>query len=125
MALSNEEARRIDQAIAEKVMGWIRPRPEWVKLTPDSPWVNPENGKGYHPIEIPNYSTNIAAAWEVVEKLEREFKLVQFHLRHLIGIKTSKWLARGYSSGNICFESEGETAPHAICLVALESRIYT
>lgn len=51
----------IDALVAERVMGWTRStRPG------DYPWKLP-NGK--QSIITPDYSTDIAAAWQVVEKL--------------------------------------------------------
>lgn len=71
-----------------------------------------------HVEETKQYSTDIAAAWEVV---------------HIVGTRKQSFTLYGYfSEGFVCnFSSrdedesavyaEGETAPHAICLAALES----
>lgn len=62
----------------------------------------------------PHYSTDIAAAWEVVEKLnpkEDEFRLVNFRGQ---GWECTFRFFRGD-------REEGETVPHSICLAALKA----
>lgn len=58
---------------------------------------------------IPHYSTDISAAWEVVEKFGR-FDLI------LNG--SGAWCAEFYGSWDRSF---GDSAPHAICLAALKA----
>lgn len=60
---------------------------------------------------LKQYSTDIAAAWEVVEKLCRDSE------RHFVIEKTGAWLVR-FRAGEF---TPGETAPHAICLSALKA----
>lgn len=61
-----QAGRELDALIAEKVMEWTQCGfdeigQEWTGI--------PEGGQpGYHSV-IPSYTTNIAAAWQVVEKL--------------------------------------------------------
>jgi hypothetical protein len=99
------DSREIDQLVAEKVMGWIKP-PATSVLKPM--WVAPPKGTVYP--ELPKFSTNIQDAWAVVEKLKEEklFRLTQ----SLEG----KWWAD--------FNDEREyheSAPMAICLAALKA----
>lgn len=120
--------RELDALIAQHVMGWIG--------------VNAENGTGYPPTAnlnpyqegldfqayerarnsydfIPEYSTDISAAWEVVEKL----KVLTEHNGKLFSSR-DPWLsfARILSSYDSSF---GETLwhmnPKEICLAALKA----
>lgn len=70
---------------------------------------------------IPNYSTDVAAAWEVVEKFKS--KKIEFALIRDVSI----WQASFQWNDSFpyhwdCIEwVDGETAPHAICLAALKA----
>src|SRR4030042_5169505 len=94
--LSLKAGRELDALVAEKVMGWV-----WMRLEPGHVWGDgsilkedecraslyrhdnllavwgtliPDDGKyphGQPSASIPYYSTDIAAAWQVVEKLRR------------------------------------------------------
>lgn len=100
--------RELDALVAEKVMGWksVEHRFE----DPFHRWdgIAPEHGS--HRFTVPDFSTDIAAAWEVVEKLndlilERDVTAEGTRYNVVIdGIET--W---------------AETAPHAICLAALKA----
>ena len=57
------------------------------------------------------YSTDIAAAWEVVEKL------AAYNPSKFLIEKCGAWLVR-FDDGTF---TPGETAPHAICLAALKA----
>lgn len=65
-------------------------------------------------IEIPHYSTDIAAAWDVVEKLK--IKGFDFVLHWKTAWECIFWFGR-----DKWFESNCETAPRAICLAALKA----
>lgn len=100
--------RELDGLIAEKVMGCFSlDRDEYAtwscdcNLTSDL-WHCGESGS------LKSYSTDIAAAWEVVEKLRDDNFAIEEHGTH--------WKAR--------FGTEwagAETAQHAICLAALRA----
>lgn len=88
--------REVDALVAEKVMGWTISEGFYY-------------GPGERvPANIPRYSTDIAAAWEVVEKMRGAagFMLVNF--------AGGGWQA---DIGDAC--EHAETAAHAICLAAL------
>lgn len=55
--LNMEAGREMDCAVDEFIFG-----NEWTHIAPGVPWD-----------DIPTYSTDIAAAWQVVEKLERDY----------------------------------------------------
>lgn len=79
-----EAGRELDRFIAERVMGWRWF--QWPGLRPGFPVMQPPEQWGIHteeavakyavidcddspPDRLPHYSTDISAAWEVVEKL--------------------------------------------------------
>lgn len=111
-----KSGRDLDALMAEKVMGWTD-----VNL----------NGSGIPPHfkhltshELyPNYSTDIAAAWEVVEKLtSSEGIKLEIHpsncfKEYEVGITFED--KDGDAMGPFYFLEK--TAPHAICLAALKA----
>jgi hypothetical protein len=88
--------RELDALVAEKVMGRDMTRPAGFK----------------HPIGMPHYSTDIAAAWEVVERLRAAGHW--FDLRDIRG--NGYWASFGQE-----MSAEGKTASLAICLAALKA----
>jgi hypothetical protein len=103
--------RELDALVAEKVIGWTN-------LIGSSYDVNfggrPPGGKWDI---VPHYSTSIADAWLVVEKLKTLTADGDIHIECLHG----EW------SVSTCHEeawkgwSRADTAPLAICLAALEA----
>lgn len=120
--------RELDALVAEKVMGWrhwessyaVGPKPHWI--TPDG-----DSRVEWSP------STDIAAAWEVVDKLgsgamwmqrmshtgltsdSTEPELVEYtkaHGRH------PNWRVKFGKKGKWAFS---DSSPHAICLAALKA----
>ncbi len=85
--------RELDALVAEKVMGQYF-RNEWYKLYNDT---------------IPCYSTDISAAWKVVEKIKKEF----------VGISDPLNCNIWECSFTFKTSALGETAPLAICRAAL------
>lgn len=75
---------------------------------------------------VPNYSTNIAAAWELVHKLShRNFSFISHHNAGMSGsAKTPNnkgWMALFHIEGGPMDYTYGKTAPHAICAAALRA----
>lgn len=118
-----EAGRELDAAIAERVMGWTNCRvrvmydarglPSYGGGTP------PEGGKKR---PYPAYSTDIAAAWSVVERFVRD---TRFHLDSL-GFDGEEWrCAIGHDNDEGDADgwsfAEANTAPLAICLAALKA----
>ncbi len=105
--MTPEEHRTLDADVAEKVMGWGFPEPD----------------------STPSYSTDIAAAWTIVEKLRGEYVRVELAYARFFGPDT------GYQQGVFkwechihCAEPEnwrnyhpgyGQTPAEAICHAAL------
>lgn len=101
--------RELDMLVAEKVMGLNNT--EYVKE-----WTQEQMKivQGWWPKLYPNYSTDIAAAWEVVEKIQcRSFEL-NWHLDSYNFVRIYK---AKFQTTNFVY---GETAAHAICLAALK-----
>jgi len=130
-----EAGREMDARVAEEVMGW-----EWMRqepghkygggsiltkekckahlIQPDYKWIEwceliPDDGQYPRGMNhsIPHYSTDIAAAWEVVEKLDRGPVVI----RVTAGPETIVQFI-GYGGG-----ASGPTAPLAICRAALHA----
>jgi hypothetical protein len=75
---------------------------------------------------FPKYSTDIAAAWKVVEHVRKVSRMDCFSLYsptdesiHWYAIFDRKYHGRGYES--VYDGEQGESAPHAICLAALKA----
>ena len=65
--LAMEPGRELDKLVAEKVFGWeVVPKP--TRLLRDL-----RAGDVCHPDKVPSFSTKLAAAWLVVEELEKRF----------------------------------------------------
>lgn len=106
--------RELDALVAEKVMGW-----ELIGIAPSG-------GRVVHSPrlwekELPHYSSDIAAAWQVVEKMEKD--------GWESGCETSKgirrawfaWDRRKRFSPKLPKFAEAEAIPRAICLAALKA----
>ncbi|HVL13133.1 MAG TPA: hypothetical protein VM529_11245 [Gemmata sp.] len=123
--MSEQELRELDIEVAEKVFGIapreVRPRAsaEVVKVWTTNPailcdgaWEACELKRHGDP---PRYSTDIAAAWLVVEKLKMTVK------PSVLQVEEARWLAdvRGVCDDDRPWRGYGPTAPIAICLAAL------
>ena len=91
--------RELDALIAEKVMGWR------LQAEPYTCWNLPD---GDQRIYTPNFSTDIAAAWRVVEKMRSP----DFRLN-----REGDWVC--CFGGTVAFCGDGDTAALAICRAAL------
>ena len=109
--------RELDALVAEKVMGMVDNRPsgrsgemwgimDW--YAPGEPvWVG----------DFPLYSTDISAAWEVVEKMREKGFYLDTNNRQPEGY-WCEFADEGYEVGGQAF---GESEPHAICLASLRA----
>lgn len=101
-----EAGRELDALVAEKVMGLDC---SWRCVTLDG------TGRDRGPARrIKPYSTNIDAAWEVVEKLKEN------HTVNIHGYSDG-WEVGLIGPGSAAVDGQAETAPHAICLAALKA----
>lgn len=99
----------LDQLVVQRVFGWVREPGGAFRAT------NP-NGTAawYEPGEVPRYSTDIRAAWRVVDEMvARDFAAEFFRYPTAApwGARFTKGIGRDYETA--------DTTPHAICLAAL------
>ena len=125
MAYEMNAGRELDALVAEKVMGlnfpdnYLEAEKRWVNLDP-----TPADCIIMMNV-IPHYSTQIADAWRVVEKLLPHFRLEYYDAEAVEGhtdyTDTTGWHCDFWlDSGHGCAEA-GATAPLAICLAALKA----
>ena len=119
--------RELDALVAEKVMGWkpyMFPNPIHGFGQPSELLMDAESA-----IEldlIPRYSTDIAAAWKVVEKVKLNI-ITRYQDKWLctnVGSDFQFWCEYPNRYENLNDDSYcelGDTAPHAICLAALRA----
>lgn len=107
--------RELDMLVAEKVMQW-RCETLWSKLSGEYIGKCENYGRACAQ-HCPSYSTDIADAWEVVEKLQPRWVVniscLGDHLVTITGMKKDIEQKR--------FQSHEYSAPHAICLAALNT----
>lgn len=121
MALTIEEAHRINIAVAEKVMGYPA---VWTSTEPVQLTATEALARG----RIPSYSTDISAAWEVVEHIHKTTNLIISIQRQEVNdvnrgyyaVFMKKYFPPGGTNDIYDNWHFGETAPHAICLAALK-----
>jgi hypothetical protein len=122
--LAEPAGRELDNLVALRVMGYKFPTFEEMKETAEEQWKDQpscihffrgfdawlEDGEFKWKYNSKSYSTDISAAWEVVEKFD--FPEIKVQLRNHEG--PSLWkciLADGWATGR--------TAPEAICKASL------
>lgn len=119
MSIDLKPGRELDALVAEKVMGWVY-HPEWNKLAERV--YGDEPGLFYlRDRELPRYSENMSAVWEVVEKLNSLGWLISIgngYYRGLGGKVAVQFKPENQNAHDIVI---AETAPHAICLAALKA----
>lgn len=106
--------RELDQLVAEKIFGLEVVKETWdegkecsYSIGEPDYWYTANEPGGYLHNPVPFYSTDIAAAWEVFEKVKL-YRLERWNDGH------------GWSASSGRNRERGDTAPHAICLAALE-----
>lgn len=116
--------RELDARVAKDVMGWVT-----VKNMGSSYWGFPTPGAYAGEIPVPQYSSDIASAWEVVKKLKVHKNYVCFECsdcmtENLMTDGDESWYA-GFCLGRGYKVVGAENLPIAICLAALEAVRYT
>lgn len=97
----------INEAVARK-LGWSPPGPP-----PDSPtWKKPDGSYDF----VPDYSTDIKAAWEIVESMKTRNRSIEIWSP----MGDPHWVCRIYEGGEIIGGVGADTAPMAICLAFLK-----
>lgn len=110
MKRDTEPGRDLDRMVAEKVFGYE------VGMVGDKFVYRSPGGCGtyecqrLHAKDLPEFSTDIAAAWPVVEKLKDRVIDLLYHP------EADAW---SVMIGDL--NTTGYTAPHAICLAALRA----
>ncbi len=117
--------KKLDALVAEKVMGWKRIPIDPSRYGIDWMWDKKEGCLLIDSQECPKYSTDISAAWQVVEKMFQDAWSIQIEGSELIDSRLGhggfdvrfncKCGARGR------FDAEGDTLPVAVCLAALKT----
>lgn len=111
------DLREIDRKVAEHVMGWIRVKNSVGSHLIDSAHiVMDERRELYGTGSVPRYSTDIAAAWSVVEKMGN----VTFDILKLQA--DEEYVCEFVLAGNKISCSSSKSAPLAICKAALAAR---
>jgi hypothetical protein len=115
--MNSNQLRKIDALVAEHVMGWANIDVPDAKIPSLVIGVRYDMHGGVPAHwEVPSYSTNLAAAWEVVEKLTEEgYEFwVSGDGRVELYDQDDNQFHAGYSTRR--------TAPLAICLAALKAK---
>lgn len=110
--------REIDSLIATKVMGWKILTCKGIKIIAPPDYDGPDMMINADIKVIPSYSTDISAAWQVVEKMQEYGYILM-----LDATTTSEYYISfvGLKDGShISFFGNANTAPMAICRAALK-----
>ena len=123
--MTRPAGRALDAEVAEKVMGIHVDKVLRSVNVRDLPKVNQEfQAIGIPACCVPNYSSSIADAWSVVERLKEQGcdVMVRWAAAHANPLKLHQetWLCWIATSENKGFGDKADTAPLAICLAALK-----
>lgn len=135
--------RELDALIAENIFGWTWSQEKHrvadpdgysirkLLIPPNGEWIlrayELEPGMNSVRIPIPPYSTDIAAAWEVVEKLKMTVSAptAPYADGEYANSSETEWEVEvtklGSSDWSDIVSARALTAPHAICLAALKA----
>lgn len=115
--LAMEAGRELDALVAEQVMGW-KNTGKRVSLAYRAVMTMHTDKTGTYR-RVPNCSTDIYGAWEVIGKIKEKYEVATLDYRN-------KWVCYLVEtiteSGNLDtpdIEAYGQTAPEAICKAAL------
>ena len=112
--LNMEAGRKMDALIAEKVMGLP---PEWTHFEPHGKEFDTSIGR-VAISEVAHYSTDIAAAWEVMEKMSKRYDIVVGVCGGLASCKILREVEHDWK-WEMIVEQIYESSPFAICKAAL------
>lgn len=125
-----QAGRDLDALVAERVMGYEkRAESEWLG---GFAWISHDDGHWYGVTSMPRFSTDISAAWDVVERLQSDalslgWKRRDFSLERKDRMVDGRWYCvtdavptdiypNGYAVDGVA-----DTAPLAICRAALKA----
>jgi hypothetical protein len=107
--------RELDALVAEKIFG-AKLIANPFGTDPHCDFPGRQLGKEFG--KLPKFSTDIAAAWEVLEALKKRGAMVHVHFTE------SQWMAswrKHNDPPSLVISAFAKTAPHAICLAALKA----
>ena len=112
-------SRELNVAVAERVMG--RCFHVWGTPNDGLLWTCTKcgitEGAAGGPLN-PRYSDEIAAAWQVVEKMREQGWWVEVRSDYNATVPLTRTIC-AFGKGQVCEFAEADTAPEAICLAAL------
>jgi len=132
LAIQRPPGRKLDALVAEKVMGFkdaLSQLSDYKTAGEQIETKYKQHGNyALHRAEvgalqctpgalIPQFSTSITAAWEIVEKLNMGFTLSDWWTH-----RRTQWSVEFIKSPER-FGATGKTVPHAICLAALKAMV--
>jgi hypothetical protein len=120
--LAHPANRCLDNWIAEYVMGWesMPDEENFLENLPKNARLQTKKLRGPQwERQIPNYSRDVAATWQIIELLRLN------NCRWQISNKDSEWIVCYRSVGENKFEARAHTVMLAICYVALQAVIHT
>ena len=121
-----EPGRELDALIAEKVMGWRRVNDEDPYFWPSKEMCDRLKEQypdviGYDYFPAPLFSTDTAAAWEVVEHMINTPGPDGDYWDVILDITSMKTICVMGELADYRVQAESKSTPHAICLVALKA----
>lgn len=117
MEITMKPGKELDALIAENVMGLpVLDYNNYGTITVS--YENDENRQAVW-VDLPKYSTDITAAWEVAEKLAE--KGFYYEIQQAWSQENTKRCRVYLNDGEARYIAIGDTAPHAICLAALKA----
>jgi hypothetical protein len=114
--LSPAAGRTLDALVAErmgKVFRWTNTGQPLIDVVP------PMYGAASHMEALPYYSTQISAAWELVEKAQAKGYEPIVRYDTVIGDWVANIVTNRHYQSYKSFNASANTAPHAICLAYL------
>lgn len=125
-----EAGRELDALVAEKVMGYEVFRSDHAEYVQGRDWADPgeplyyPDGIERQAATVPEYSTDIAAAWPIAQKLglalvpQSDGDGFRWLATDVHAVNYSNVITVEPKDGT---EYSADTAPHAICLAALRA----
>lgn len=107
--------RELDALVAEKVMGWKR-----YGRRNSGTWTAP-GGFNASAGSWPTYSTDIAAAWEVVEAMQKKAWVTEVSADCFVDGRPAGFTAHCWYDDDSRHYATADTAPLAICRAALQA----
>lgn len=116
-----EPGRALDALVAERVMGWVGGGKYWIDPSNPAEMYGAGFTIGNTDYDIPPFkpSTDIAAAWLVVERLSEQGRVLLVKADG--NRKYSGALRYTVTINGIDGRFDSNSAPHAICLAALKA----